>query len=205
MLFKSIYNTKQNKNTTKIKRADNPAILKAAHTKENESIMDKARLGFEKRNKDIEDEMKRLAGRIELKEGEREDSYAMREELMEKEKQLKNFLNNWKAWELIQNKEGTIVEQDKKESEIITRMLKKEVEKYCLTKPKNEGKNQEAMITEKEDYTNEDLYGDNGISDHNKGLYEPQREGSKSYLCALCFDASRKHKKCKQKNDQITI
>jgi len=43
--------------------------------------MDQARLGFEKSNKDIEDEMKSLLGSIELKEGEGENSYAMREEL----------------------------------------------------------------------------------------------------------------------------
>ena len=74
----------------KIKRADNPAILKAAHTEDTESTMDQARLGFEK---DIEDETKGIARRIELREGEGENSHAMREELMEQEKHLKNQLH----------------------------------------------------------------------------------------------------------------
>ena len=36
------------------------------------------------------------------------------------------------------------------------------------------------MIT-KEVITNEDLYGDNGINDHDKGLYGIEQEGEKSY------------------------
>ena len=93
--------------------------MKAAHTKEIDRTTDQARKGFEKRNKDIEDEMKGLVNRIELREGEGENSHAMREDLMELEKQLKNLLNDWKAWEIIQNKDVTVVEKDKKEREII--------------------------------------------------------------------------------------
>ena len=57
MLSRNTYNTKQNKTTqkTRIKRADNPAIMKAAHTKDTDRTMDQARQGFEKRNKDIKD------------------------------------------------------------------------------------------------------------------------------------------------------
>jgi len=78
VLFKSTNNKKQNTNTmkAKIKRADNPGIMKAAHTIDTESSMDQARLGFEIRNKDIKDEMQSLMGRIELKEGEGENIYA---------------------------------------------------------------------------------------------------------------------------------
>ena len=121
MLSRNTYNKKQNKTTqkTKRKRADNPAIMKAAHTKEIDRTTDQARKGFEKRNKDIEDEMKGLVNRIELREGEGENSHAMREDLMELEKQLKNLLNDWKAWEIIQKKEVTVVEKKTKERVII--------------------------------------------------------------------------------------
>lgn len=71
--------------------------MKSAHTNDTESSMDEARLGFEKRDKVIEDEMKSLMGRIKLKEGEGEKSHAMRKELMEEEKLLKTLLNDWKA------------------------------------------------------------------------------------------------------------
>ena len=121
MFSRNTYNTKQNKTIqkTKIKRADNPAIMKAAHTEDTKRTTDQARQGFEKRNKDIEDEMKGLVRRIGLWEGEGEKSHAMREDLMELEKQLKGTLNNWKAWEIIQNIEVTVAEKDKKEREII--------------------------------------------------------------------------------------
>ena len=68
--------------------------MKAAHTEDTERTMDQARLEFEKRNNDIENEMKGLVRRIELQEGEGENSCAMREDLMGLEKQLKNILKD---------------------------------------------------------------------------------------------------------------
>ena len=58
------------------------------------------------------------------------------------------------------------------------------------------------MISE-EVFTNEDLNGDNGINEHDKGLYGIQQEGEKLYLCTLTEDKnSQKLTKREQKNDQ---
>ena len=53
---------------------------------------------FKNRNNVIVKEMEDIGRRINLTDGEGENSYPLREELDKKEKQLKNLLNEWKEW-----------------------------------------------------------------------------------------------------------
>ena len=125
----------------------------------------------------------------------------MREELSEKEKQLKNLLNEQKEWKDAQAKDNQVIEEaeeqiiigEEETEQLIEAANKKEQKQNKITQ-ENEQKKKKLM----QDFSNDDLYGDNGINDHEKELYGVSEEKVKSYMSALVLNDIVTHKEDKE-------
>ena len=126
---------------------------------------------FKNRNNVTVKEMKDIGRRINLTDAEGENSYPLREELSEKEKQLKNLLNEQKEWKNAQAKDNQVIEEaeepivigEEETEQLIEAANKKEPTQNKITQ---ENEQNEKNLTE--DFSNDDLYEDNGIIKHEK-------------------------------------
>ena len=155
---------------------------------------------FKNRNNVIEEEMKDIGRRIDLIDAEGENSYPLREELSEKEKQLKNLLNEWKEWKNIQTKANKGIKEMEKPIVIGEEEMEQLIEAANEKEQQNKitQENEQKNINLTDDYSNDDLYGDNGINDHEKELYGGSEEKVKSYMSALVLDDSVTNKEEKE-------